>query len=203
MKLLPLISVWLLASCPSWASDQRFLEFSDDFATITFDLSTVQIIPLGRFTIMSTTIDNPDVMRFELKVLFTLRDYCKRPDGKYPAPQDLFQFGQPDLPVEQIEVKTYAHYKEAYWTYPYRRVVKGGGRLACNSFVEHHNLITNGERNKNVYDCKRGLWGWAGTSEDGDFRDALMDPVKSGTEGFRWYSGVCRAVMHEEPYQPE
>jgi hypothetical protein len=193
--LLSLISVWLVASCPSWASDQRFLELPSDSASITFDLDTVQIISPGRFAIMSTTIDNPDVMKFELKALFTLRDYCKRPDGKYPPPQDLFQFGQPDLPVEQIEVKTHAHDKEVYWTYPYERVVRRAGWLFCDSFGERHNIITNGERNKNVYDCKRGLSGWLDESQNAS--EAFMMPVK------RWYSGVCRAVTHEEPYQPE
>ena len=54
MKLLPLIcATMLVASCPSWASDQqgRFLEVEDDYGvdTTTFDLSTVQMIQPGRF----------------------------------------------------------------------------------------------------------------------------------------------------------
>ena len=60
----------------------------------------------GRFTIIGTSIDSADVMKLELKVLDTLRTYCSRPDGKYPAPVDVFTLGPPDLPIESIEVKT-------------------------------------------------------------------------------------------------
>src|SRR6516164_633593 len=126
MKLLLLISICLVACCPSWASDQqkRFLEIPSEIHTLTYDLDTVQIISPGRFAIMSTRIDNPDVMRFELNALKILKPYCTRPDGEYPAPSDLFQFGQPDdLPVEQIKVKTYSSTigKNVFWKYPYRK----------------------------------------------------------------------------------
>jgi len=47
-----------------------------------YDLRTVQMIQPGRFTILSTEIDGGDLMTLELKVLDTLRTYCKRPDGK-------------------------------------------------------------------------------------------------------------------------
>ena len=45
---------------------------------MTYDLDTVQVVQPGRFAVIETTIDNPDVMRFELKVLGTLRPYCAR-----------------------------------------------------------------------------------------------------------------------------
>jgi hypothetical protein len=69
MKLSPLIcTLWLLASCPSWASDEtdRFVEFSHHGETTTYDLATVQMLQPGRFTIFSTSIDDPDVIKFEL-----------------------------------------------------------------------------------------------------------------------------------------
>src|SRR5277367_616052 len=52
---------WLVASCPSWADSQedRFVEFKYVDATTTYDLSTVQMIAPGRFTIISTRIDDP------------------------------------------------------------------------------------------------------------------------------------------------
>jgi hypothetical protein len=72
--------IWLVASCPTWVSDQdkRFLEFPNKKDTVTYDLNTVQIIQPGKFTVIETTIRNPDVIKFELKVLDTLRTYCAR-----------------------------------------------------------------------------------------------------------------------------
>jgi hypothetical protein len=87
---------WLVASSPSWAGDQdeRFVEFPvPSGKTQTYDLSTVQMIEPGRFTIIGTSIDNADVMKLELKVLDTLRTYCNRPDGKYSPPVDIFTLG--------------------------------------------------------------------------------------------------------------
>jgi hypothetical protein len=132
MKRFPLIcTIWLVASCPSWAGDQggRFLEFQYPGGkdTKTYDLNTMQIIQPGRFTIVSTTIDNPDVMRFELKVLDTLRSRGARPEGKYPAPADLLTLGPPNMPVQNIEVRSTTLYgssrsKLVEWQYPYTRL---------------------------------------------------------------------------------
>jgi hypothetical protein len=47
----------------------RFLELSTDRDTTTYDLSTVQIIVPGKFTVIKTTIDDPDVMTLELTAL--------------------------------------------------------------------------------------------------------------------------------------
>ena len=208
MKLLPLIcSMSLAASCPSWASEQqnRFIEFPSAINTLIYDLDTVRIVTPGRFTIISTRIDNPDVMKFELNTLTALKSYCTRPDGKYPAPSDLFQLGQPDLPVEQIEVGTHAPDKWVFWKYPYRRLEQEHNpaiSFHCNAFGQSYNMITNGFRDKEVFDCKRGLRSWFNDESD-DPRNAFMMPVKSGTNGWRWYDSVCRAVTHEEPHQPE
>ena len=92
MKIVPLIFVaWLSASYSSWAvEDQnRFIELPDDNNTETYDLNTVQMIAPGRFTIIKTTIANPDVMKLEVTALGTLQSYCARPDGAYPAPAEL------------------------------------------------------------------------------------------------------------------
>ena len=89
------------------ADDQdRFVEIPGDHSTRTYDLSSVQTILPGRFTIVSTTIDSPDVMKLELKALATLQTYCSRPDGQYPPPADLFTLGPPEMPVKSIEVET-------------------------------------------------------------------------------------------------
>jgi hypothetical protein len=147
MKLYPLIcAVSLTASWPSLAGDQdnRFIEFPNARTTVTYDLSTVQMILPGKFTIISTSIDNPDVMKLELKVLSTLRTYCGRPDGKYPVPADVFTLGRPDMPVQNIEVKskqselagkTYP-FKVVSWSYPYLKLAQkssGTPRAAANS----------------------------------------------------------------------
>jgi hypothetical protein len=94
----------------------------------------------GRFAIMSTKIDNPDVMKFELNTLTSLKSYCTRPDGKYPAPSDLFQLGQPDLPVGQIEVETHAPDKWVFWKYPYRRLERNPAiSFHCKTFGGSYN----------------------------------------------------------------
>jgi hypothetical protein len=222
MKLLPLISaVWLAASCPSWAVAQegRFLEFKllPDESTTTYDLNTVHIIQPGRFTVMSTTIDAPDVLRFELKALDTLRDYCARPYGKYPPSPDLLMLGPPDMPVQNIEVKSIelpygppSPTKYVEWKYPYRKLAllnyPASMGLHCDSvsheYSEVRNLYINGVRAKKLYDCRRGL--------EGNFSDVNDDPTKAivgfvpkGTVASEYYLTVCRAVTHEEPFVPK
>jgi hypothetical protein len=227
MKLFPVIcAVSLAASCPSWAGDQekRFLEFPSDRATTTIDLSTVQLIQPGRFTVIETTIDNPDVMKLELKALATLRTYCGRADGKYPAPADLLTLGPPDMPIESIEVKssqsklagkTYP-FKMVSWSYPYKRIALGSTELQYPAFLhckqfdqtedqsysEARALVMNGNRTKYLYDCKRGLDGIF-LNEDDDPKKALTHFVSKGTYAFEHYQAACLAVTHEAPYMPE
>ncbi|MEH2498975.1 hypothetical protein V1294_005454 [Bradyrhizobium sp. AZCC 1678] len=217
---LPVIcAILLVASRPTHAEDQqkRFLEIPTENDTLTFDLKTVQFISPGRFTVISTRIDNPDVMKQQLKSLGILKSYCDRPDGKYPAPADLLQLGQPDLPIEQIEVKsrqtkasgmTYP-FKMVSWKYPYVRLAhpaylhcKQWGRSESELYMESHNLIANGLRTKELYDCKRGLSG-SFMHDDDDLSKAFTAPVRKGTNGLAWYRAVCRAVTQEEPYLPE
>jgi hypothetical protein len=216
MKLSPLICImWLIACCPSWARDQekRFLEFPNDTYTVTFDLNTVQIIQPGRFTVISTTIDNPDMMRFELKVLATLRTYCARAVGQYPAPADLLVLGPPDVPVKNIEVRTDETapvIKRISWYYPYKRLRGEEGFLHCrygnrteqDGYSEAWDVITKGIRSKELYDCKRGLRG-STIREDEDPTIAIVGPVPLQTLAFEYYQSVCLAVTHEAPYEPK
>ena len=233
MKLILLIfSAWLVASCPSWASDanDRFLEFQEDRDTLTYDMNTVQMIGPGRFIITHTTIDTPDMMKLELKAFATLQAYCARADGKYPAPADVLALGPPDLPVENIEVKTtkfagriYPH-KTVSWDYPYKRLAINTQQglvqypapvFHCkdqldteseyqNRIIETRSVIMNGIRTKELFDCKRGL---AGTflfgHENDDPAKAMTFFVRPETRMFRFYFGVCSWVTHEEPYTPE
>jgi hypothetical protein len=203
MKLLPLIcAIWLIASYPLWAGDQekRFLEFPRSGDTTTFDLNTVQIIQPGIFTIIGTTIDNPDVMKFRLRALDVVRSYCGRPVGRYPAPADLLTLGSPDKPVESIEVRN----NSVQWNYPYERV-RGGEILLCNrpsDYTEARSLITNVTRDKYLYDCKRGVYG-AFLHESDDLTKAMTAFPPKGSIIFKYYLSVCQAVTHEAPYVPE
>jgi hypothetical protein len=233
MKPLSLIcTIWLVASCPSWAGDQekRFLEFPNGRDTTTFDLNTVQIVQPGKFTIMSTTINNPDVMKLELKALATLRTYCGRADGEYPAPSDVFTLGPPDMPVERIEVKSGQHKsgdkiyqtKHASWSFPYVRLALNTGRgqdggleqypssFHCKNifntedeaYWESRALIMNGIQSKHLYDCKRGLEGDFAGRQDDPTTKAFTHFMSNGSIAFNFYRSVCQAVTHEAPYVP-
>src|SRR5262249_23924600 len=50
---------------------KSFVEFKDGKQTRTYDLRTIDVIQPGKFVIVETTLDDPDVMRFKLKVLDT------------------------------------------------------------------------------------------------------------------------------------
>lgn len=212
MKLLPLICAMCFCASVAGAQQNRFLEVPTQGGTLSFDLDTVQFISPGKFTIITTTIDNPDVMKFELKTLQSLRQYCARPDGKYPAPTELLQLGPPYLPVEQIEVESGAKSgKVVSWTYPYSKLswkysswlrCKLGSRTEEELFLEKYNSIANGHRSKEMYDCKRGLIGSFLDEDDDPSKPHLIDAVVPGTYGETHYYFVCLRVMHQEPYLP-
>jgi hypothetical protein len=221
MKLLLVSLMSLLACCPSLAAqNERFVEFPYGLdQTLTYDLRTVQMIQPGRFTIVSTVMDNADFMRFELKVLYILRTYCKGPDGKYQPPTDVFTLGPPDLPIESIEVKS-GGLKIARWRYPYKRLAikERGGEYAqmytsliCKEFVEARARITNGERRGGLFDCKRGLVDIGGVPLFGDEEPSreyirkTMDPrpFEPDTNGETIYRAICHGVTHETPYSPQ
>jgi hypothetical protein len=220
MKLLPLTcAIWLVASCPSWAGEQeeRFLELKNDSDSVIFDLNTVQMVQPGRFTVIETEIDNPDVMKLKLKVLAMLRTYCSRADGKYPAPTaDVFTLGPPDMPVQNIEVRSAQsnQFKMVSWSYPYERLALSSGQypafLHCKQinqtedhlYAEQRALVLNGLRTKRLYDCKRAVWGQF-QHEDDELSKIVTGIVRIRSMAFKYYLSVCRAVTHETPYVPE
>ena len=194
-----------------WAADQkdRFLEFPNYGKTTTYDLSTVQIIQPGRFSVISTTIDDPDLMKLELKALSTLRTYCARPAGKYPAPAGLLTLGSPDMPVKSVEVQGEQMGRTkrvVFWEYPYTRLGKSSIALGCGEQDQMYEqqTITNGFRTKELFDCRRGLSGRSYEPLDnGDPSKVLTYAVRPDTISEEHYLGVCSAVMHEKPYLPE
>jgi hypothetical protein len=211
-KLIPLVcAAWLVTSyVMASGQEKRFVEIPFLGTTDTFDLSTVQMIIPGRFTVISTTIDDPNVMKFELQVLDTLRTYCARPDGKYPAPAAILTLGPPDMPVESVEV-TSGHdqtnpSKMVTWGYPYKRLTVGRTEnpsfLPCKQYFEMRSVITNGLRTKTLYDCNRGLAGIFMNVND-DPSKALVGFVKKNTERELEYMQICYAVTHKEPYLPK
>lgn len=190
-----------LTGQPSSGQAGRFIEFPGSGDTITFDLNTVQKMQPGRFTIISTSIDEPDVMKFRLKALDVVRSYCAFADGKYPAPADLLTLGSPDKSVENIEVKN----KFVQWSYPYEGVPGGGVILACDrpaDYTEARSLIINGTRTKYLYDCKRGLYG-AFLHQNDDPTKAMTAFPPKGSIAFKYYLSACQAVTHEAAYIPQ
>ena len=181
MKQSPVISLMMLIGCfQSLAAqdNKRFVEFQERGLTQTYDLSTVQMLQPGRFTIVSTQIDDADVMKLELKVLDTLRTCCKEPDGKYPAPTDLFALGPPDLPIATIDVQSYSSgLKYAFWYYP------------CDRLAGH---LVNGRVVQKEMDlqCKDGL-------ADEGFYFAKRASIMNGyqTKGCSIAKGASRAIF--------
>jgi hypothetical protein len=198
-----------------------FVEFKDEQQTTTYDLRTVDVIQPGKFVIVETVLDNPDVMRFRLKVLDTLRSHCERPVGSYPAPAEVFTLGPPDMPVKEkeIEVRQFDlhnyRWKVASWWLPYRKTMVGTGagyesyrcnppgRTETEEYLDHRNGILNGHQSKVLFDCNRGLQSLFFDEQKNDYRKARLYPVEKGTVGARYYYGVCRAVTRKDPYISE
>jgi len=209
LQLLLLIgAIWVVACCCSWASEQRLLKFRFGVdQTITYDLQTVQFIQPGRFAIIGTTIDDPDVIQFKLKALNVARDYCNRPPGHYPIPSALFTLGPPDMSPRDIKVIPDSK-KTVMLFYPYKRLMVGTGRggqiFNCgrpSEFSENYSAITDGLREKVLFDCERGLYGEFLDERD-DPAKALTQLVSVGTWGASLYEAICRAVTHKKPYMP-
>lgn len=200
----------------------RFLDFSDENNSITYDLATVELIQPGKFTIVVTTINHPDVMRLKLKAIDVLRRYCSRPDGKYPAPAELFTLGQPDLPVDKIEVKTRTikgekPFKNVVWNFPYKRLASSSkegvlekypsffdcsGRAVQSedqSYREERSAIMNGFQRKEMYDCKRAIMG-VFVNLDDPLSRVISGEIRGGFLGH--YLPLCGRVTGELPYIP-
>jgi hypothetical protein len=210
----------LLTATSAHAEDVQisFVEFKDEKEITTYDLRTVEVIQPGKFVIVETVLDNPDVMKFELKVLDTLRSHCARPVGFYTAPAEVFTLGPPDMSVKEIEVSlvplaagTNRSVKVASWWLPYSKMKVGAGAhnesYMCNTtkeeYIERRNVILNGIKNKFLFDCNRGLRGVFFDQDESDYRKARVYTVQNGTVGAIYYKGVCRAVTRKDPYLSE
>jgi hypothetical protein len=187
-----------------------FVEFKDEKQTTTYDLRTVEVIQPGKFVVVETVLGNPDVMRFELKVLDTLRSHCARQAGSYPAPAEVFTLGPPDMPLKDIEVQLQpTGTKIVFWLQPYTKTMVGNGSriqtYLCNpknhneidEYWERRNVILNGAKNRVLFDCNRGLMG--------DLFDNKLQvyTVPKGTVGELYYYRVCKAVTKKDPYLSE
>ena len=204
--LLMACSAFFVAPGPTSASEQqaRFLQVPfGEMQTATYDLSTIQIIQPGRFSIVATTIDNADLMKLEVNAHVTLLAYCLRAAGKYETPADLLTLGTPDMPAKDIEVKEDKNGKFVWWEYPYSKLAPDGAPVFCKANLDEDNYsrITNGMRGRELFDCKLG--------QIGIFLNEIDDPskafrwfVKPGTNSELEYFRVCNAVMHEVPYTP-
>jgi hypothetical protein len=200
----------------------RFFEIKEDTSIKTYDISTVQYVVPGRFTVNSTTISNPDVMKYELDVQGVLKGFCGRPEGEYLAPENIFSFGAPYLQISKIHIfdglNKKCHEKSAYWEFPYKKlsyningVYKQSGifflcEASCKApqtlFREQYSSVVNGHQDKELFDCKRGLHGFFMDMKD-DLEKALVAPVKKDTVGSRDFFLVCLRVTGDSPYNPQ
>ena len=213
--LLPLVSACVntaehnsLTSIPK-QNEVHFVEFSHGSKITTFDLNTVHMIEPNRFSINSTTIDNPDVVQYKLKVLDALRPYCSRPPGTYPVPAVMPTLGNADLPLENVQVISPITGKQLYWPLPYAKKEGGGGLIIdCQAgsktedslYLENRNRIINGESDQYQFDCSRGMWLTLPMGLEIAKFPLFTVPPNTGVEVL--YMRICQAVMHQTPYQP-
>ena len=151
------------------------------------------------------------VMEFKLKSLSIMRSLCDRPIGKYRAPGEALTLGAPDLPVADFKVELSEWQKTnkiVSWSYPYDKLSTKNGPaqdiLNCtNNDADARASIMDGLHIKRFFDCKRGIVGWylRWNAEP----EKLMEQhfVKTHTEDALVFLKVCRAVTHDEPYQPK
>jgi hypothetical protein len=210
------------------ASDQsdRFLELPGGPVNWTYDLHTVDLVEPGKFTVTAILGWNPEVMRFKLNALDTLRALCNRSDGQYPAPAGLLTLGEPDMPVKTIRVRTGSNQagrdeKTVEWAVPYRRLANPNGRGGLKeevSFVvcwggnppdgnqwysEERNAIMTTSSVKYLFDCDRGVMGSFVDDRD-DASKALMGSVRTGFRiggMVRDYLAVCQKVTGKDPWR--
>jgi hypothetical protein len=216
-----LLLMFMSAGQATTPSENKWVEFDYDADTTTYDLTTIQMIEPGKFTVISMTVDHPDVMRLKLTVLDTLRSYCTRPDGEYPPPTALFMLGKPDMPVEKIKVKSKqidregTEFKNVVWRLPYRKLalnLKTGPEKnvsffdckgpAVKSVDDEYNqlrsLITNGLFAKALYDCKCGVMGIFVNNDDPVSKAITSTNIRGAY--LRAYFRLCHDVTGEFPY---
>jgi hypothetical protein len=198
---------------------ERWVELKYSDETITYDLETVRMIQPGRFTVISTATHHPDVMRFRLKVLDTLRSYCSKPDGQYEPPSEIFLLGTPDMPIKKIEVTTKPvsgtarRFKNVVWRLPYQAMAIGAeenvGFFDCegpnvDSIEKEYNEsradIMNGTTSKELYDCNNGVMGTFIHVEDPLSKAHTTTNI--GGSFMTAYLRLCRAITGQYPFLP-
>lgn len=202
-------------------SDTKWIELENGIETVTYDLHSVEMLDPGKFTIIATSIDHPDVMRFRLSVLTALRGYCTRPDGKYPPPGKLFSLGKPDMTIQFIQVNTRylarGRFKNVVWGSPYHKMALTDptglvenpnffdceGPAVSSSDEEYNQLrsdIINGLRTKELYDCRRGVVGTFVNEDDPPSKVVAGVNIKGVFA--QAYIRLCHAITGEYPYIP-
>lgn len=212
------VVAWFATSLNSFAGtiDDRFHEVPYENNTDTYDFSTVEFVQPGRFTIIKTIIDKPDVMRYKMNVLSAMRDYCKRVPKQYEPPSEISSFGTPDMALKNVEVSE----SMVTWYYPYKKFAvettgglieisdnlfcrDGKGRTEAELFSRAWSWQVNGFRQKEFYDCRRGLVGSFLKIDDG-LEKAFIHPVATdmATRRYAIFWVLCSKVTHEAPYEP-
>ena len=129
------------------------------------------------------------------------------------------------MPVENIEVKSDQienagqkyPIKRILWSYPYARLgfhtrnglQKEAGFFDCGfrsktesqMYSEMRGGYMNGTSSREVFDCKRGLFGFHWYEDDP--AKTYMLVLQPDTRAFEFYWSLCKAVTHEEPYEPK
>ena len=215
-----LVALMFVGQTTTIFAQNRWVELDYNNFTLTYDLTTVQLVDPGRFTIMYTDQDHPDIVQLKLVVLKTLRTYCGRPDGEYDPPPELFTLGPPDLPIEKIEVKTRPGsrpFKSAGWHLPYHRLVLNFAKgpqedtsfFACEGPLvgpldkEYEDLsadIMNGITSKVLYDCRHGIIG-AFINADDPPSKAITGTNITGAN-LDAYVRLCAAIVGGVTYMP-
>jgi hypothetical protein len=223
MRVVRLTHICVLLTSAGYAAafgQSRWVEFEYGDSTVTYDLTTVQLLDPGRFTIINNSQDHPDVIRLKLTALRILKSYCGRPDGKYAPPPELFTLGPPDMTVEKIEVKTQPGskpFKNAMWRLPYRRLAFNfpdgpqenisffdceGPRVESvdKEYAGISSIIMNGIASKELYDCRHGIMGYFADTDDPPLK-AITGVNITGAH-LDVYVRLCATIVGGLPYMP-
>jgi len=185
------LSVAVLQSASAAGASGRFLEVHSPYGgTDMYDLGTVHMIQPGRFTMTYSRFSDAGEIALRLNILDVLKSYCKRPEGRYPVPQQLLtilsganvEITGLDGANAAIEVTDLEKFSLVDWYY-----VQTAGpaiefsSLPCNTqdeaegnwYFRERAKITDGQKSTILFDCKRGLSGDS-TTRNPDFA-AFLD----------------------------
>lgn len=214
MRQLVLASAIIGALAVPATANERFIEIGDDTSTTTFDLSTVNVIQPGKFSVIYMTTDNPDVIRLRLAIIDDLKSACSKPFGEYDISMKVIDIKKPDMPVEKIRVYDLSGAKVTRWSKPYLEYsfIKDGKVKQADEFfpcgtkrqklddyyMETRSSIMGGIREKIMFDCRRGLMGVY--PRENDTSPLLLTEIRGAY--VTYYKKVCPKVTGEPPYLP-